>query len=294
MKRLLRFRFTTLRILTAASIFLIAMSASAQGNHGRWIIKNVTDSTTAHCWNDSGTTVMFPQGSMAGMMMMPDSIYCRIDLMPLDSMVHPHDSTFMGWHRMEIGRDSTNFDLMKDMSGSGMSGCGQMGFAKPMRFCVRWDSTMSDSMHRSWSPKAIEGWDGTHWIAIPGVAIEGNSAKFTSSYVYPAIAITGVAKAVLGVRVGESIQQDFSLAQNYPNPFNPSTLIQFTLPSPENVILRVYNLLGVEVSTIINNQRLSQGVHSVRFDGTNLASGTYLYTVEAGPFRTTKKLQLIR
>ena len=83
--------------------------------------------------------------------------------------------------------------------------------------------------------------------------------------------------------------EHYNLSQNYPNPFNPSTTIEFTLPKSEFVELKVYNILGKEVSTIISN-KLNQGPHTYTFDGRNLASGVYYYKIEAGNFMETRKM----
>ena len=87
--------------------------------------------------------------------------------------------------------------------------------------------------------------------------------------------------------------QQFSLAQNYPNPFNPSTTIKFELPHSSWVSLTVYDVLGREVSVLMNERR-EVGVHEVRFDGSNLASGVYFYRIQAGSFIQSKKLLLLR
>jgi hypothetical protein len=80
-----------------------------------------------------------------------------------------------------------------------------------------------------------------------------------------------------------------TLKQNYPNPFNPSTTIEFTLPKTEYVELKVYNLLGKEVSTLVSI-KLIKGNHTYTFDGDNLASGVYYYKIEAGNFVQTRKM----
>ena len=85
----------------------------------------------------------------------------------------------------------------------------------------------------------------------------------------------------------------FYLSQNYPNPFNPSTNIEFTLPKSEYVELKIYNILGKEVMTIVSN-KLNQGNHTYQFDGKNLASGIYYYQLVAGDFREVKKMVLLR
>ena len=87
----------------------------------------------------------------------------------------------------------------------------------------------------------------------------------------------------------------FTLDQNYPNPFNPTTSIRFTLTKPEQVTLRVIDVLGREVSKLIDSQLLGSGTHVVTFDGQALASGIYFYTIQAGTSPgTTKRMVLIK
>ena len=85
----------------------------------------------------------------------------------------------------------------------------------------------------------------------------------------------------------------FALEQNYPNPFNPSTLIRYQLPEGSDVQLVVFDMLGREVSTLVN-ERKEAGVYDVRFDASGLASGLYFYRLKAGAFVQTRKLLLIR
>jgi len=85
----------------------------------------------------------------------------------------------------------------------------------------------------------------------------------------------------------------FSLQQNYPNPFNPVTTIQFSILQRNNVTLKVYDVLGNEVATLVNEER-DRGVYSVDFDASRLASGLYLYRIQAGSFVETKKMILIK
>ncbi len=89
------------------------------------------------------------------------------------------------------------------------------------------------------------------------------------------------------------IPHSYFLAQNYPNPFNPATTIEFTLPKPAFVSLKVYNLLGEEVATLVSEEHPA-GIHKFNWDARGLASGVYLYRLEAGSFRQSKKLILMR
>ena len=83
------------------------------------------------------------------------------------------------------------------------------------------------------------------------------------------------------------------MAQNYPNPFNPSTTIKFSIPSESHVILKIYDMLGREVRTLLNEEKVP-GNYSVNFIAGNLPSGVYLYKLTAGNYTDVKKLVLIK
>ena len=85
----------------------------------------------------------------------------------------------------------------------------------------------------------------------------------------------------------------FTLKQNFPNPFNPTTVITYQLSAVSKVTLRVYDVLGREIKELVND-RESAGVHSVRFNASNLPSGVYLYRLQAGNYSDTKKLLLLK
>jgi hypothetical protein len=85
----------------------------------------------------------------------------------------------------------------------------------------------------------------------------------------------------------------YTLSQNYPNPFNPSTTIEFTLPKSEFVELKVYNILGKEVTALVS-KKLNPGNHTYTFNGENLASGIYYYQLISGEYHEVKKMILIK
>ncbi len=91
----------------------------------------------------------------------------------------------------------------------------------------------------------------------------------------------------------DDLANNFSLAQNYPNPFNPTTKIQYSISKTSNVTLKVYDILGNEIETLVN-KKLNPGVYNSTFDGSNFASGIYFYTLQAGTFTETKKLMLVK
>jgi hypothetical protein len=85
----------------------------------------------------------------------------------------------------------------------------------------------------------------------------------------------------------------FTLNQNYPNPFNPSTTIQFELPRTSQVNLTVFDILGREVSVLVNARR-NAGIYEVNCDGSHLASGVYFYRLQAGDFVASKKMLVLK
>lgn len=97
-----------------------------------------------------------------------------------------------------------------------------------------------------------------------------------------------------GIQTSQStLPEDFHLDQNYPNPFNPLTVISFSVPDQGNVSLKVYDILGKEVVTLVDEMK-SPGVYKISFDSGNLAAGMYLYKLEANDFLQVKKMILLK
>jgi len=90
-----------------------------------------------------------------------------------------------------------------------------------------------------------------------------------------------------------NLPTEFSLSQNYPNPFNPSTNIEYSVPSSEYVSLKVYDILGNLVATLVNEKK-EAGKYKVTFNASNLASGLYFYKIQAGSFNQVRKMLLIK
>ncbi len=105
------------------------------------------------------------------------------------------------------------------------------------------------------------------------------------------IAFTG--ESVTGVNNSNPVPQRFELAQNYPNPFNPTTVIRFSVPESGHYSLKVFNLLGQEVSTLLNGE-LHPGNYNVSFDAGNLASGMYIYSLISEKQQIIKKMVLMK
>ena len=92
---------------------------------------------------------------------------------------------------------------------------------------------------------------------------------------------------------GDLLPREYALHQNYPNPFNPTTSIAFDLPQANDVELKVFDLLGREVMTLLS-QRLVAGSHAVNFDASGLPSGLYIYRINAGSFSASRKLVILK
>ncbi|MGH7456741.1 MAG: T9SS type A sorting domain-containing protein, partial [bacterium] len=120
-------------------------------------------------------------------------------------------------------------------------------------------------------------------------AVNANSSSCTySNYAGESITIV--------TSVKENITQtpsSFALEQNYPNPFNPSTTIAFSLPRAEHVTLKVFDLLGKEIGTLVD-EKLAAGHYEVHWNAGGVESGTYFYQLRAGEFAATKKLILMK
>ncbi len=86
---------------------------------------------------------------------------------------------------------------------------------------------------------------------------------------------------------------EFQLDQNYPNPFNPTTNISFSIPNESHVTLKVYNILGYEIATLVNKE-MKSGNYTVKFNGSSLPSGIYFYRLQANDNVATKKLILLK
>ena len=99
--------------------------------------------------------------------------------------------------------------------------------------------------------------------------------------------------SVEGDEQGSVLPKPFELAQNFPNPFNPATEIQFSLPRKCDVKLEVFNILGQRIATLVNRP-MEAGYHTATFDGSKVASGIYLYRLQAGDFVESKKMMLVK
>ncbi|MGA8265322.1 MAG: T9SS type A sorting domain-containing protein, partial [Ignavibacteriaceae bacterium] len=90
-----------------------------------------------------------------------------------------------------------------------------------------------------------------------------------------------------------TVVNEYKLSQNYPNPFNPSTIIKYQIPNAGRVTIKIYDLLGREIKTLVDEYQQS-GAYETSFNASNLASGIYFYQIKANNFIATKKMLLIK
>lgn len=97
----------------------------------------------------------------------------------------------------------------------------------------------------------------------------------------------------VGIEDDETLPQVYELSQNYPNPFNPSTTVRFAIPEAARVSIELYTVLGHKIRTLVDRQ-MTPGWHSINIDGSDLASGIYLYRIRANDYSDVKKMILMK
>ena len=151
------------------------------------------------------------------------------------------------------------------------------------------------------STKSNSSWQKLGFISGNGTTTEKSSYSFAdknpvegkSYYRLKQIDFDGSSKIYNSVEVDFGTVKEYSLSQNYPNPFNPSTEINYSIAKSGNVTLKVYNLLGSEIATLVNGF-MEAGKHSVKFDARDFTSGIYFYTIKADNFTSTRKMILMK
>ncbi|MBI4553395.1 MAG: fibronectin type III domain-containing protein [Candidatus Latescibacteria bacterium] len=155
-------------------------------------------------------------------------------------------------------------------------------------------SVAQDGAYERITSVLITGTHGHYAFIDPIVQV--NAAYY---YRLEAVYRTGLRERFDPIAVRVTPPREFALHQNYPNPFNPETTIRFDLPALTAVTLRIYNLLGQEVATLLDGDPKPAGFYTIRWDGRDasgrpVASGLYVYRLEAGTFVKTRKMLLMR
>jgi hypothetical protein len=144
-------------------------------------------------------------------------------------------------------------------------------------------STVTENLQKYFD----KGWHELYIKFEDGIKSDAYGTSIYNSSITRPQTITSVKES------DENIPAGFKLEQNYPNPFNPSTKISYQIPNASRVTLRVYDVLGREVSTLINSEQNS-GYHEVAFNGSKLSSGIYFFRMQAGNYISTKKMILMK
>jgi|WetSurMetagenome_2_1015567.scaffolds.fasta_scaffold12684_2 hypothetical protein len=100
-------------------------------------------------------------------------------------------------------------------------------------------------------------------------------------------------EVVVSVEDEDILPIEYKLEQNYPNPFNPSTVIKFAVPEKSSVLIKIYDILGSEINTLVNEE-LDAGWYQKNFNGSGYASGLFIYRMQAGNYISTKKMLLVK
>ena len=133
----------------------------------------------------------------------------------------------------------------------------------------------------TWSPSAKVNGPSNYtrtFNSYPCVVVKSNGA--TDSVLVTWGKLRNIPGPQAITQLGNSIPKKFVLEQNYPNPFNPSTILNYDIPNQSNVQLKIYEVSGREILTLVNRQH-EPGRYSIKFDGSNLASGIYFYRIVA-------------
>ena len=142
---------------------------------------------------------------------------------------------------------------------------------------------------------------GETWysLGIDTTAIDVSALKIYKNYLFAGCIFKGTRKLpldLLGITSVKNVSQilkDPFLYQNYPNPFNPTTIIKYDVPKSSLVTIKVYDILGRIVKTLVNEEKIP-GSYEVTFNAQNLSSGIYFYTIKAGDFVQAKKMILLK
>ena len=114
-----------------------------------------------------------------------------------------------------------------------------------------------------------------------------------SSIINSQIFVNGIGTIVSDTGEETKIISIYSIDQNYPNPFNPSTKIKFSIPQSEHVVINVFNIQGELIESLVD-RIMEAGNYQIKFDGSRLASGMYIYRIQAGTFMETNKMTLMK
>jgi len=267
---------------------------------GGWIGKERQHQKRIYCPIDSLSWIEFPPGALKGGgksdPQFPDSIFCEFMQIFRDSLPGHPDSSIIGWHF-----------LFTNPAGKRVQGQGNaVRFVKRLRLqlnCCNGDSNGFALAKSNADQFVLKYWDETRsqWIKIDDVIydVANQSLQFSPDSLIEYYAIFQVTDNMTRLKNTDYQKSEaFALEQNYPNPFNPTTTIAFQVSSTSLVKLTVYNMLGQEVRSLIN-EPMNAGSHQINWDGRNnfgqaMPSGFYLYRLTVGDQSQMRRMVMMK
>ena len=240
--------------------------------------------------NERGNSIMWFEGHNSDTFAIRPDYFNLSDLAGLENADIPFLTIYVGRQSSII---DTNTNMTREMLV--MNSAGSIGGIVFVGISY-WGVTQTFQRH--WAQRIFDptiyslGEAFTLDSLVPQAGVYWYMKQITNLWADPSLKLkyditVGVEKSI------ENIPNGFLLFQNYPNPFNPTTVISYKLPVTSHVILKVYNVLGVEVATLVNEYKLT-GSYEVEFNTISLPSGVYYYQLSAGSFIQTKKMIFIK
>jgi N-acetylneuraminic acid mutarotase len=224
----------------------------------------------------------------------------------LSSILYQNEIYIIGWDNSTFYKYTPSADQWTQLSNSPYQvGACAMGIINNLIYFVGGNSGGShgaeyktilvyDITINGWSIDLREISSKRHWMATAeykgGLYVVGGIDSIANAV---DIVEEIVPQGTAGVRIESEIPESYSLSQNYPNPFNPGTKINYSIPEVSFISLKVYDVLGNEIVTLVNEEKYA-GNYSVDFKADALPSGTYFYKLTAGNFSETRKMILLR
>ena len=220
---------------------------------------------------------------------LPDSIFGQMfEVYPENMPNFKGQNIFAGY---EIDMFNPNENNMMWENGHGG---GHMDFGNNIKIQLHFTDAQLNTYGMNKNNIQAKLWDNqtNSWKSVAStINTQNNTVSFSSSTVSGFVALSG--STVTAVETTESLPTEFVLNQNYPNPFNPSTTISYKLSSDGNVSLKVYDILGNEVASLINDFQ-NAGNYKISFDASRLASGVYFYKLQTSNFVQVRKMMLLK
>jgi hypothetical protein len=266
---------------------------------GGWISKHHKHQKRVHCPVDSSSWVEIPPGAWQGGghqgPQFPDSVYCEFMKVWRDSLPGHPDSVLAGWH-FHFSNPAGN-----RVNGKGVP----VRFIKRLRVQLRYSEGDSGGMFLgkfNANEVQLRYWDENvnQWLPVSDVSYDLNNqmVMFETESIQSYYAVFGTEGVTSVTEFKDTVPENFSLKQNYPNPFNPTTTIGYQINRAGLVKLAIFNVLGQEVRTLVNEFE-PVGIYQVVWDGRDnngniMPTGTYLYKLQIANQTQIRQMSLVK